>query len=162
MPVHFLSNQRGKVKIGKSVVRALRFTTYRLLTNKPVTWRWMFVLSAMDIVLITAGIVIGGGFGSYIFLAYYPALAMFAVVFTSFWLGLASTTVAAVAYVVVSSAAGSGFDVDAGDEKVLLVRSAMMYAMVLCISLIHGLNASGGRLRWKGSGSCSGNASSSP
>ena len=33
---------------------------YRLLTNRPVTWRWMFALSAMDIVLITADIVIGG------------------------------------------------------------------------------------------------------
>ena len=60
---------------------------YRLLTNRPVTWRWMFVLSAMDIVLITADIVIGGGFKSFTFLAYYPALAMFALVFTPLWLG---------------------------------------------------------------------------
>ena len=42
---------------------------YRLLTNRPVTWRWLLVLSAMDIVLITADIVIGDGFRSFAFLA---------------------------------------------------------------------------------------------
>ena len=114
---------------------------HRLLTNRPVTWRWMFVLSAMDIVLITADIVIGGGFKSFTFLAYYPALAMFAAVFTILWLSLAWTTMAAVAYVVVSAAAGSGLDLgggdlSGGDLRVLVGRLAAMYAMVLCVSLI--------------------------
>ena len=109
---------------------------YRLLTNRPVTWRWMFALSAMDIVLITADIVIGGGFKSFTFLAYYPALAMFAAVFTSFRLGLAWTTMAGVSYVVVSFAAGSGLDLDGGDLRLLVARLAAMYAMVLCVSLI--------------------------
>ena len=114
---------------------------YRLLTNRPVTWRWMFVLSAMDIVLITADIVIGGGFKSFTYLAYYPALAMFAAVFTPLWLSLAWTTMAAVAYVVVSLGVSSGLDLGAGDLSggdlgVLVGRLAAMYAMVLCVSLI--------------------------
>ena len=109
---------------------------YRLLANRPVTWRWMFALSAMDIILITADIVIGGGFKSFTYLAYYPALAMFTSVFTSFWLGLAWTTMAAVAYAVVSVAAGSGLDLDEGDLRVMVARLAAMYAMVLCVSLI--------------------------
>ena len=109
---------------------------YRLLTNRPVTWRWMFALSAMDIALITADIVIGGGFRSFTFLAYYPALAMFAAVFTSFRLGLSWTTMAAVSYAIVCSAAGSGLDLDGGDLRVLVARLAAMYAMVLCVSLI--------------------------
>ena len=114
---------------------------YRLLTNRPVTWRWMFVLSAMDIVLITADIVIGGGFKSFTFLAYYPALAMFALVFTPLWLGLSWTTVAAVAYAIVSLGVGSGLDLGGGDPsggdlRVLVGRLAAMYAMVLCVSLI--------------------------
>ena len=46
-----------------------------------MTWRWMLFLCAMDLAVITVGI--GGGFGSFMFLAYYPALAVFAVVFTS-------------------------------------------------------------------------------
>ena len=114
---------------------------YRLLTNRPVTWRWMFLLSAMDIVLITADIVIGGGFKSFTYLAYYPAPAIFAVVFTPFWLGLAWTTVAAIAYAIVSLGVGSGLDLGGGDPsggdlRVLVGRLAAMYAMVLCVSLI--------------------------
>ena len=109
---------------------------YRLLTNRPVTWHWLLALSAMDIVLITADIVIGGGFRSFTFLAYYPALAMFAAVFTSLRLGLAWTTTAAVAYAIVSLGVGSGLDLDVGDLRVLVGRVAAMYAMVLCVSLI--------------------------
>ena len=73
----------------------------RLLTNRPVTWRWMLLLSATEIALITVGVGVGGGFRSFIFLAYYPSLAVFAVVFSSHWLSLAWTTAVAVAYVVV-------------------------------------------------------------
>ena len=65
---------------------------HRLLTNRPVTWRWMLFLSAAEIALITVGVVIGGGFRSFIFLSCYPSLAVFAVVFSSHWLSLAWTT----------------------------------------------------------------------
>ncbi len=109
---------------------------FRLRTNMPVTWRWMLLLSAMDIALATSSISVGPGFDSYVFAAYYPALALFAVVFTSLWLSLAWTTMTAVAYTLVSLTVGAGIEVDAGDEKVLFGRLAAMYAMVLCVSLI--------------------------
>ena len=109
---------------------------FRLLTNRPVTWRWMLVLSAMDIALITAGVVIGGGFNSFFFLAYYAALAVFAAVFTSLWFGLAWTTMVGVAYSIVIWSVGSGLDLNAGDETELVSRLTIMYAIVLCISLI--------------------------
>ena len=47
---------------------------YRLLTHRLVTWRWLLFLSAVDVALTTFGV--GGGFASYIFLAYYPALVI--------------------------------------------------------------------------------------
>ena len=109
---------------------------FRLLTNRPVTWRWMLLLSAMDIALATSSISVGPGFDSYVFVAYYPALALFAVVFTSLWFSLAWTTLTAVAYTFVSLTVGAGLDIDAGDEKALLGRLAAMYALVLCVSLI--------------------------
>ena len=109
---------------------------FRLLTNRPVTWRWMLLLSAMDIALATSSISVGPGFDSYVFVAYYPALALFAVVFTPLWLSLAWTTMTAVAYTFVSLTIGAGLDIAAGDEKVLLGRLAAMYALVLCVSLI--------------------------
>ena len=109
---------------------------FRLLTNRPVTWRWMLALCAMDIALVTASIVIAPGFNSFIFVAYYPALVLFALVFTSVWLGLAWTTMAAVVYSIVSLSLGSGIDRDAGDEKVLVARLGAMYLLVLGVCLI--------------------------
>ena len=118
---------------------------HRLLTNRSVTWRWVLFLSATEIALITVGIVIGGGFRSFIFLAYYPSLAVFAVVFSSHSLSLAWTTAVAVAYTVVCLRVGSGLDLDAGNEKVLIARLAMMYTIVLGISLITRFE----RIRWQ-------------
>ena len=118
---------------------------YRLLTNRPVTWRWMLFLSATDIALITFGVVIGDGFRSFIFLAYYPSLALIAVVFSSYWLSLAWTTTTAVAYAAVCLIVGAGLDLDAGNEKVLMARLAMMYTLVLGISLINRFE----RTRWR-------------
>ena len=117
----------------------------RLLTNRPVTWRWMLFLFATDIGLTTVGVVSGGGYRSFIFLAYYPSLAVFAVVFSSHWLSLAWTTTVAVAYAVVCLMVGSGLDLDAGNEKVLMARLAMMYTLVLGISFITRFE----RIRWQ-------------
>ena len=118
---------------------------HRLLTNRPITWRWMLFLCTMDLAPITANIVIDGGFSSFIFLGYYPALAVFAVVFPSSWLSLAWTTAAAVAYAAVCLTAGSGLDLDAGKEKALVARLAAMYTIVLGISLISRFE----RIRWR-------------
>ena len=109
---------------------------YRLVTNRPVTWRWLLALSAMDIALLTTHAVVRGGFDTYVFMGYYPALSAFAVVFSSLWLILAWTTVTAVTYSLISVMTGPGLDLDAGDEKVLMVRLAAMYLMVVAISLI--------------------------
>ena len=109
---------------------------YRLLTNRSVTWRWLLLLSAMDIVLATGGIILQRGFEGFLFLAYYPALALFVVVFPSLWLGLAWTTMTAVVYAFVCLTVGLRLDLVAGDEKVLLARLAAMYALVLYVSLI--------------------------
>ena len=112
------------------------FVHYRLRTNRTVTWRWLLFLSAMDIALISAAVIIGGEFHLFIYVTYYPALALFAVVFTSLWLSLAWTTMAAVVYAVVSLTMGPGLDFDLGQEKALLARAMAMYGVVACVSLI--------------------------
>ena len=109
---------------------------YRLLTNRPVTWRWMFGLSAMSMALITANIAVSGRFDSYIFIAYYPALGAFAVIFTSFRLNMAWVTATAAAHSAVSLAVGAGLDLDAGDERALAARVAGMFLIVVGINLI--------------------------
>ena len=110
---------------------------YRLVTNRPVTWRWLLLLSAMDIVLATTGVVFQGGFEEgFVFVAYYPALALFVVVFPSLWRGLAWTTMTAVVYAVAVLTVSPPLNLIADDGKELVVRIAAMYALVLCVSLI--------------------------
>ena len=137
-PGFWYPNDWGFVLLLATLVTLNGSVHFRLLTNRPVTWRWILLLSAMDIALATASIAIGPGFDSFVFVTYYPALALFVVVFTSLWLGLAWTTMTAAAYAIVSLTAGAGLDIDAGDEKVLVGRLAAMYALVLCVSLITG------------------------
>ena len=108
----------------------------RLRAGRPVTWRWLFWLSVIDIALITATVAIGGKFHLFVYVTYYPALALFAVVFTSLWLCLAWATVTGVAYGAVSLGAGSGLDFGLAQEKALAARIAAMYGVVACVSLI--------------------------
>ena len=112
------------------------FVHYRLQRDRAVTWRWLFFLSGMDIALITAAVIIGGDFHLFSYVTYYPALALFAVVFASLWLSLAWATLAGAIYAVVSLAVGPGLDFDAGQEKALLFRVVAMYAVVASVSLI--------------------------
>ena len=64
------------------------------------------------------------------------AIALFVLVFSSLWLGLAWATMTAAVYTIVCLTVGLGLDLVAGDEKVLLARLAAMYALVLCVSLV--------------------------
>ena len=109
---------------------------YRLLAKGWAPWQWLLLLSAMDIALATVGVIFQGGFPGFIFVAYYPALALFVVVFTSLGLGLAWTTLTAGVYALVCVTVDPGLDLVAGHEKELLIRVGAMYALVLCVGLI--------------------------
>ena len=109
---------------------------YRLLTNRPVTWKWMLFLSAMDITLISISIGTAPKFDRFVFVAYYPSLAMFVLVFTSVWLGLAWTSLTAAVYLVATLTSDAGVDMNAWDEKVLVGRLAAMFVLVICVILI--------------------------
>ncbi len=110
---------------------------YRLHTGRAVTRRWLVALSAMDVALITGTVAIAGSFHFYVYAAYYPALALFAAVFTSFALCLLWTTVIAAVYAGVALGV-LGLDLDLGQEKALVGRVAAMYAVVVGVSLIGG------------------------
>ena len=135
-PELWYSTEKGYLFLSVPLIAVNGFVHHRLRRGRPVTWRWLLVLSGMDITLITAAVIIGSDFHLFVYVTYYPALALFAVVFTSLWLGLAWTTVAAAVYVVVSLSAGPGLDFDAGQEKALLARVVAMYAVVASVSLI--------------------------
>ncbi len=112
------------------------YVHYRLLSGRRVTWRHLLVLSAMDIALITASVVVDGGFDTFLFLPYYPALAAFAAVFTSALLNLTWTTITASIYVGVSLTVGSGMAFDGINEKMLFSRVLAMFGVVLVVNFI--------------------------
>ena len=110
---------------------------HRLLTSRSVTWGWMLALSFFDFAMTTSHLLIHqGGFDNYVFLGYYPTLAGFAVIFSSFSLILAGTTMVAVVYASVCVLAEPGLDLAAGDGKELAARLATMYFVAVTINLI--------------------------
>ena len=72
---------RGGLFLSLPLLAFNGFLHYRLQRDRAVTWLWLLFLSAMDIALITAAVIIGGEFHLFSYVAYYPALALFAVVF---------------------------------------------------------------------------------
>ena len=112
------------------------YVHYRIQSNRTVTWHWMLALSSMDAVMITAGLAISGGFANTFFVLYYPALAMFAVVFTSFRLSFAGVTMVAVVYAALSLIVEPGVDFEIKEEKVLLTRIVVMFAVIAAVNLV--------------------------
>ena len=72
----------------------------------------------------------------FFYLLYYPALAGFAVFFSSFRLTFAWVTMVAVIYTVVSLTVGEGLNFDAKDDKALIARIAVMYTVVTAVNLV--------------------------
>ncbi len=113
------------------------FIHFRLRSGRPLTWRWTLGMNATDVALVTAGVWIAGGFSAmFTHLLYYPALAMFAALFTSLRLNLAWATLVAVVYSVICLTVGEGLDWAARNDMVLVVRVGVMYTVVLAVSLV--------------------------
>ncbi len=112
------------------------YVHYRIETNQKVTWHWALALSTMDAVMLTAGLWISGGFANTFFVLYYPALAMFAVAFTSFRLSFVGVTLVAVVYAILSLTSEPGVSFDVGEERVLFMRIVVMYAIVAAVNLV--------------------------
>ena len=122
------------------------YTHYRLRTNRAITWRWILGLAAMDLTMVSAATVMGGGFSHYfLHLLYYPPLAGYALVFTSFRLTMVCVTVVSAMYLAISLTVGEGIDMGAREEKPLLARIFVMYAVAATVNLISGFE----RSRWR-------------
>ena len=112
------------------------YVLYRLETKRTVTWRWALALSALDVVMLTAGLTTSSESGNTFFVLYYAALAMLAAVSMSFRTTFAGATVVAVMYVALSLTLepGGGFRMEEGN--ILFTRIITMYAVVAAVSLV--------------------------
>ena len=119
---------------------------YRLLSNRPITWHWVFALYALDVFLISAVLVLSEGFShNFLYLFYYPALAGMSVLFSSFRLNMALVTIASLVYVAISLTVGDGIVTEERAEEALLARITVMYAVVAAVNLAPRFE----RLRWR-------------
>ena len=110
---------------------------YLVLSNRAVTWRWVLAFCTLDVTLLSAAIAMSDGFSHQFFhLLYYPPLAFLAVVFASFRLNMALVTTVAVVYLGLSLTAGDGLDLEAREEKALLMRIFVMYLIVALVNLV--------------------------
>ena len=118
---------------------------YRILSNRPVTWRWLFALYTLDVFLVSAMAALSDGFGhDFVHLFYYPALALMAVLFASFRFNMAWVTLVSLVYVGISLTVEDGIAIEETDEKTLLARIAIMYAVVGAVNLATRFE----RMRW--------------
>ena len=112
------------------------YVLYRMETRRTVTWRWILALSAMDVVMLTAGLTIANGSGTTFFVLYYAALAMFSAACTSFRTALAGATIVAAMYLTLSVAAEPGGLFEIRLEGDLVTGIIAMYAVVAAVSLV--------------------------
>ena len=112
------------------------YILYRVEKKLTVTWRWVFALSAMDVVVLTGGLTISGGFDNTFFVLYYAALAMFAAVCTSLRVSFAGATIVAAVYVALTLTVEPGGGLEIKEWKGLLTRITAMYAVVAAVSLV--------------------------
>ena len=122
------------------------YTHFRLRSERKFTWRWILAVCMLDVLVISAAVAISNGFSEYfLHLFYFPALAGFAVIFTSFRLNMAWVTMASVVYAAISLSSGDGLDIEARDEKTLFARIAIMYGIVATVNMVSRFE----RVRWR-------------
>ena len=112
------------------------YVHHHIRSNRTITWRWLLVLSAVDMVVMVGIVVVSDGLQSRYFVGFYPLLAVFAAVFTSFRVSFAWTTMVVFVYVAVSLAVEPGLVLAALDEMVLVIRLITMYTVVGAVHLI--------------------------
>ena len=122
------------------------YAHFRLRSDRTFTWRWILAVCMLDVLVISGALAISNGFSEFfLHLYYYPALAGFAVIFTSFRLNMAWVTLVSVVYAAISLSAGDGLDIAARDEKALFARIAIMYGIVATVNLVSRFE----RVRWR-------------
>ena len=111
------------------------YVHWRILKGRPITSRYVLALSIADVSGITLGIGVTDPFANNFFILYYPALMVLSLVFSSRRLSFGITTLVAATYAGMSITMRPGLDFD-GDERILIMRIATMFAVVAAGNLI--------------------------
>ncbi len=109
---------------------------FQLLSRRQITQRLLFWCSVSDLAQIIFAVIVLGGYSTFAFLAFYPALGLFAVLFSSLWATLGWTALSVTMYVAACIWTGGGLDLDLGQEKVLAGRVATMFVVAVGIGML--------------------------
>ena len=121
------------------------YTHYRLATDKAVTRGWILLNATLDVFILSGAVAATGGFSHpYLHLLYYPQLAGYAVVLTSFRLTMACATFVAVVYLGISLTIGDSIDTAVAEERTLVARILVMYTVAAIVNIIARFE----RVRW--------------
>ena len=112
------------------------YVTWRIRANRPITSRYVYALSLLDMALVTTAIAITTGFTNTFFVFYYPVLINFSIVFHRRRVAFGLAALGIGAYVLVSLFTSGGIDADSGDERVLIARVVSMFGVVIAANLM--------------------------
>ena len=115
--------------MGAALAIVNAYATWLILTGRSITWHHALGLSSLDLVAITAGLYLFGGFQNRFFVFYYPALLGFSLMFPRRASFIALCGVIAL-YIVLALTIEPTLDRDLYQEKVLVVRLVAMIGIV--------------------------------
>ena len=109
---------------------------YRLKKGLKVSWQCALALSIADLIAISWGLLNSDGFFNGQYVLYYPALALFSVVFSSFIACLTCGVLVSLIYAGISIQSVPGYSLDGDQEATLLVRILAMFVVIACVNLV--------------------------
>ncbi len=112
------------------------YVHYRLRKNKRVTWQIVLALSIADLVAISWGLLNSDGFYNGHYVLYYPALALFSVMFSSFVACLLCGALVSLSYAAISVQSVPNHTLSGEEETTLLVRILAMFVVIAIVNLV--------------------------
>ena len=112
------------------------YVHFRLRTNRRVPWQIALSLSIADLGAISWGLINSDGFFNGHYVLYYPALALFSVLFSSFSACLICGALVSLAYAAISIESVPNHTLDGDQETILLVRILAMFVVIAIVNLV--------------------------
>lgn len=112
------------------------YVHYRLVKGPRVSWQCALALSITDLVAISWGLLNSDGFFNGHYVLYYPALALFSALFSSFIACLTCGLLVALVYAGISIESAPSYSLDGDQETTLLVRILAMFVVIACVNLV--------------------------
>ena len=118
---------------------------YAIWKRRRLRWQWLVAIGILDLALVTVMIGIRGGLDSYYYVAYFPALAVVAVIFTSFRIVLTVTAMTILAYALTVLFTGDGVRTEFGEYRELYIRVVFLLPVVVAVNAVAKFERSGRR-----------------